>query len=330
MTVQVLCLGECLYDRIFDRYDGDQPHTPFWVDYPGGAPANVAVGLAKLGTAVGFIGSLGDDRQGDQLRSILEQAGVDCAGVQRSPRPTRIVLVHRDRHGERSFVGFSQPDPGSFADAHLDAQQLSLEWFSQADYLVMGTLGLAYPSLRQSLDQALAWAQDHGLTTVVDLNWRPGFWPHPDQAPPMVRAWVDRVDILKLNQGEAEWLFQSTTAAPILAQLGNAKAVLVTAGDQGCDYATAAGLQGYIPAFRVEAEDSTGAGDSFLAGFIHQLCQRGLTLLEQPEPLVAALRYASAAGALTTTQAGAMAAQPDARSLEAFLYLHPPSLGESP
>jgi fructokinase len=146
----------------------------------------------------------------------------------------------------------------------------------------------------------------------------------------MVRAWVDRADVLKLNQSEAKWLFQSTRAATILPQLGNAKAVLVTAGEQGCDYATATGLQGHIPAFRVEGEDSTGAGDSFLAGFIHQLCQQGLSLLEQPEPLVAALRYASAAGALTTTQAGAMAAQPDASSLEAFLYLHPPSPGESP
>ncbi|MFM7528083.1 MAG: carbohydrate kinase family protein [Nodosilinea sp.] len=329
MSVQVLCLGECLYDRIFDRYDGDRPHTPFWVDYPGGAPANVAVGLAKLGTRVGFIGSLGEDRQGEQLRSILAEAGVDCTGVQRSPRPTRIVLVHRDRNGERSFVGFSQPDLSSFADAYLDAQQLRPEWFAQADYLVMGTLGLAYPSLRSSLEQAMAWAQDHGLTTVVDLNWRPGFWSQPHQALPTVRAWVDRVDVLKLNQSEAEWLFQSTMAATILAQLGNAKAVLVTAGNQGCDYATAAGLQGHIPAFRVEGEDSTGAGDSFLAGFIHQLCQQGLILLEQPEPLVAALRYASAAGALTTTQAGAMAAQPDASSLEAFLYLHPPSPGEN-
>jgi len=105
MSVQVLCLGECLYDRIFDRYDGDRPHTPFWVDYPGGAPANVAVGLAKLGTRVGFIGSLGEDRQGQQLRSILAEAGVDCSGVQRSPKPTRIVLVHRDNAGNDPSSG---------------------------------------------------------------------------------------------------------------------------------------------------------------------------------------------------------------------------------
>ena len=329
MNTQVLCLGECLYDRIFDRYDGDQPHTPFWVDYPGGAPANVAVGLAKLGTRVGFIGSLGADRPGRQLQAILQEAGVDCTGVQRSSRPTRIVLVHRNREGERSFVGFSQPDPSSFADAYLDAQQLRPEWFAQVDYLVTGTLGLAYPNVRQSLEQAMAWAWQYGLTTVVDLNWRPGFWPQPSQGPAMVRAWVDQADILKLNQTEAEWLFQSTTAATILGQLAQAKAVLITAGEEGCDYATAAGLGGHVPAFRVEAEDTTGAGDSFLAGFVHQLCQQGLSLLGQPESLVAALRYASAAGALTATQPGAMAAQPDATSLDAFLYLHPPSPGES-
>jgi fructokinase len=322
MTPTVICLGECLIDRIFDRYDGDRPEQPFWMDLPGGAPANVATGLAKLGTAVGLIGCLGSDAQADHLESVLMAAGVDCSSLQRSPTaPTRVVLVRRDAQGERSFVGFSRPDPSQFADAELDPDQISPDWFETADFLVMGTLGLAYPHLGQSMHKALAWAHDHGVITVVDLNWRPGFWPQPELAADIIKAFVDQVDILKLNHTEAEWLFQTAQAEAILPALNRAKAVLVTAGDAGCDYATATG-QGHVPAFPVDCEDTTGAGDSFLAGFVHQLCQQGLALLDDEDQLRSALRYASATGALTTTQPGAMAAQPDARAVEAFLYLH--------
>ncbi len=322
MAPTVICLGEALIDRIFDRYDGDHPEMPFWVDYPGGAPANVAAALAKLGTATGFIGCLGEDAQGDSLLSVLTQAGVDCSGVQRSSlAPTRVVLVRRDAQGERSFVGFSQPDPAHFADAYLDAAHLSPNRFATADYLVMGTLGLAYPPMRQSLHQALAWAKEYALTTVMDLNWRPGFWPHPQLAPGLMREVLTQVNILKLDQGEAQWLFQTAKAESIRHLLPQVRMVLVTAGEAGCDYATAH-LQGYVPAFPVDCEDTTGAGDSFLAGFVHQLCTHGLEILEQPDLLKAAVQYASAAGALTTTQAGAMAAQPNAKTVEAFLYLH--------
>ncbi|MBU6229405.1 MAG: carbohydrate kinase [Cyanobacteria bacterium REEB459] len=323
MVTAVICLGECLIDRIFHRYNHNHPSSPFWVDYPGGAPANVAVGLARLGTPVRFIGCLGRDRAGDGLLSALQAAGVNCVGVQRSTRwPTRVVLVRRDQSGERCFVGFSQPDLEAVADAHLQVQALQADWFKAANYLVMGTLGLAYGPVRETMEQALAWAQQYALTTVIDVNWRPAFWPQPSLADPLIRAWLQRVDILKLNHTEARWLFQSGDPKVILNQLEQARAVLVTAGAEGCNYATAT-LQGHIPAFSVECEDSTGAGDSFLAGFIHQLCLQGPDLINQGDALRTALRYACAAGALTTTLPGAMAAQPDASTLQAFLYLHP-------
>lgn len=322
MAPQVICLGEALIDRIFDRYDSAQPNAPFWVDYPGGAPANVAAALAKLGTAVGFLGCLGEDAQGDQIEETLAAAGVDCSAIQRSPlHPTRVVLVKRDETGERSFVGFSLPDPRRFADAYLEADQLDSAWFETADYLVMGTLGLAYAKANQSMHQALDWAKQHGVTTVVDLNWRPVFWPQPEQAAAVIKPFLSRVDILKLNREEAEWLFQTDQPAPIQAALPHSQVVVITDGDRGCHYATAT-RQGHLPAFEVDCEDTTGAGDSFLAGFIHQLCGQGLGTLAEESALRAALQYASAAGSLTATQPGAIAAQPNARAVEAFLYLH--------
>ena len=321
MAPRVVCLGEALIDRIFDRRDGQASDAPFWTDHPGGAPANVATALAKLGTPSALITCLGTDPQGQQVEMALKEAGVNCSGLQwTTAHPTRVVLVNRDAQGERTFVGFSLPDPSRFADAHLEADPVDVSVIESARYLVMGTLGLAYGALGQSMRTAQVWAEQNGITTVIDLNWRPVFWPQPEAAMPIIQDFLASVDILKLNREEAETLFQTTQADEIQARL-SAQLVLLTDGANGCHYATAT-LQGHVPAFAVDCEDSTGAGDSFLAGFLHQLHLKGMDLLKNGDDLRAAVQYASAAGALTATQPGAMTAQPDARAVEAFLYLH--------
>ncbi|MEB3289892.1 MAG: carbohydrate kinase [Leptolyngbya sp.] len=321
MAPRVVCLGEALIDRIFERCDGQAPQAPFWTDHPGGAPANVAAGLTKLGTPTALLTCLGHDPQGHQVEAVLQAVGVDLRGLQwTDTHPTRVVLVHRDGEGERTFVGFSLPDPSAFADAHLDAAQLDFAGFESVQYLVMGTLGLAYAAMGQSMHTALAWARQNRVTTVVDLNWRPVFWPQPDQALPIMQAFVAGVDILKLNRGEANRLFQTAEAATIRDRI-SAQLVLLTDGSNGCHYATATHC-GHVPAYGVDCEDSTGAGDSFLAGFLHQLDGQGLALLDHEDTLREAVQYANAAGALTATQPGAMEAQPDRRAIEAFLYLH--------
>ncbi|QQE66867.1 fructokinase [Leptolyngbya sp. BL0902] len=321
MAPRVICLGEALIDRIFDRRENQETSSSFWTDYPGGAPANVATALAKLGTPTALIACLGKDPQGQQLDLALKAAGVDITALQwTAAHPTRVVLVNRDAQGERTFVGFSLPDPSRFADAHLEADQIELTQFESAQYLVMGTLGLAYDALGRSMRSAREWAHQHGLTTVVDLNWRPRFWPQPEQAIPIIQDFLAQIDVLKLNREEAIALFDTSAAAAIREKL-SACLVLLTDGDKGCDYATA-DFQGHVPAFVVDCEDSTGAGDSFLAGFLHQLDRQGLDLLAHEDSLQSAVQYASAAGALTATQPGAMTAQPDARAVEAFLYLH--------
>lgn len=321
MAPRVICLGEALIDRIFERRDGQGTQAPFWTDHPGGAPANVATALAKLGTPSALITCLGTDSQGRQVDLALKAAGVDITALQwTAAHPTRVVLVNRDAQGERTFVGFSLPDPSHFADAHLDGNQIDFAALGSVPYLVMGTLGLAYAATGQSMHAVRAWARQNAVTTVIDLNWRPVFWPQPDQALSIIPAFLTGVDILKLNREEAETFFATTQVDQIRKRL-SAQLVLLTDGTNGCHYATAT-HHSHVPSYRVDCEDSTGAGDSFLAGFLHQLDGQGLTLLDHEDSLRDAVQYANAAGALTATQPGAMAAQPDTRAIEAFLYLH--------
>lgn len=308
-----------LFDRLADQ-PGPAEAVASWTRYPGGAPANVACGLSKLGTAAALIGCLGNDEAGDELLGVLRAAAVATDGVQRfSEWPTRVVDVLRSPSGDRQFGGFGDPSPAGFADAHLQAGALPLSLFEGAEYLVLGTIPLAYPESEAALMRSLDLADQYYLKLLVDVNWRPSFWPEPEAAPAHIHRLLKRADFLKLSEEEAQLLFETTAPQDVLGQLEQLEAVFITLGDRGCAYATSQGVVGQLPGFIAAAIDTTGAGDSFVAGLVHQLVQQGLRSLETPESIEALLRYASAAGALTTMKPGAIAAQPTHAEIEAFL-----------
>lgn len=318
---RVLCLGEILFDCLANQLGKPLEQVESWTPYPGGAPANVACGLAKLGTTAGFLGCVGQDAPGQTLVQLLQETGVNTTGIQTHPTaPTRQVYVVRSETGERHFAGFGSYETTEFADTYLQASALPIDLFLNADFLVLGTLELAYPASQAAIARALELADQNYVKILVDVNWRPVFWPDSTIAPEMIHSLLKQVDFVKLSDEEALWLFDTTDAGAIAHRLGDAEGVIVTAGDKGCSYCLS-DSEGRLPAFSVEVEDTTGAGDSFVAGLLHQLCQRGIHSLSDPAIAQQIVAYASAAGALTTTRAGAIAAQPTAAEVEAFLYL---------
>jgi fructokinase len=319
---RVICLGEILFDRISNQPGRELDAVTSWTDYPGGAPANVACALTKLGTPSAFVGCVGEDDLGRSLTQLLDSIGVNTQGIQHHPTdPTRTVLVLRSETGDRSFVAFGDKRATTeFADTHLNGDRLPLELFQHADYLVIGTLLLAYPESRAAIERALELAEQFFVKVVLDVNWRPVFWPDQSIAPQMIHDLIKRVDFLKMAEEEAEWLFETKDPGSIAHRLGTLEGVLVTAGEKGCAYCLSQS-EGKIPSFQIDVEDTTGAGDSFLAGFIHQLCTHQLPDLNNPAMAKDIVKYASAAGALTTMRPGAIDAQPTGAEVDAFLFL---------
>ncbi|HAJ58152.1 MAG TPA: carbohydrate kinase [Cyanobacteria bacterium UBA8543] len=316
---RVLCLGEILFDLLANQLGRSLEQVESWTPYPGGAPANVACALVKLGTSAGFIGCVGEDEPGNTLVQLLQDIGVDSTGVQRHPTaPTRQVYVVRTEAGEREFAGFGDLDTSQFADAFLDASQLPESLFVNADFLVLGTLELAYPQTHEAITKALHLAEQYDIKILVDVNWRPMFWPDQSMAVPMIQEILKKIDFLKIAKEEAELLFDTHDAGAITHRLGSVEGVLVTDGDKGCVYCLGE-HEGQIPAFSMKVVDTTGAGDGFVAGFIHQVCQYGLKSFATVESARNVIKYASAVGALTTLRPGAIAAQPTAEEVDAFL-----------
>ncbi|MDR9404831.1 MAG: carbohydrate kinase [Halothece sp. Uz-M2-17] len=316
---QVLCLGEILYDYLAQEAGKPLAEVKNWLAYPGGAPANVATALVKLGTSAAFIGCIGQDEAGQALKQLLADTGVNCQGIQEHPNaPTRSVYVLRSSEGDRAFAGFGDLPKDQFADAFLDADQLPVPLFENAQFLVIGTLELAYPKTRKAVLRALDLANTYNIKVLVDVNWRPMFWPDPEAAIPLINYLWQAVDFVKLSKEEAQWLFNTAEAGAIAHQLSSIEGVFVTDGEGTISYYMN-DLEGKVPAFKLSVEDTTGAGDSFVAGLVHQLCEKGLNHLNHPTTVKKMITYACAVGGLTTTKAGAIAGQPTAAEVETFL-----------
>lgn len=360
---RVICVGEVLIDAIA-KDATVKPGDPAdrWTAYAGGAPANVACALTKLGTPAGFIGVIGNDDDGAKLLDVMKECNLPAQMVQRSERPTRRVQVTRDDSGERRFAGFEGDLPSeAFADCDLDVNKLSGTWLYAADYLVTGTLSLASEQGRQAMMKLKKVADDLNLVRFVDVNWRPVFWKHQSESEvrSIILDYLQGAKLIKLTDEEAEWLLdvpkEEALATPnkILKMFPDCVGLLVTAGERGCAYAFAK-HGGSMPAFEIPIVDTTGAGDAFTAGFIHELIKATNTWQEELVDLVGyddpmprghqipAMRiaralenknlaadvvvYGSAVGAMTCMEEGAIAAQPSARLANKFAEVYGESI----
>ena len=335
---RVLCFGEALLDRL--GAPGRDPAAAGAEDGLGGAPANVACALARLGTPTAFGGRLGDDGTGRAFQDLFRQRGVEVSGLQWDrDRPSRTVLVRRDGAGERSFGGFAGDQGLGFADQAVAVAPLLAAvapLLPGACWLVVGTVALASPVSAAAQTALVEAAAAAGLGLAVDVNWRPSFWGLAPEAPPTaearaaIGALLERADLIKCAAEEAAWLFGAgAEPAAISAALPRQPLVLITDGPRPLRW-SAGGRGGRQGAYAVPVLDTTGAGDAFVAGLLDRLCARpdgaaearrepGARLELERVDLAAAVAFAAACGALTCRAAGAIAPQPTRAEVEALL-----------
>ena len=308
----VVCLGEALIDRL-GPLGGDPAVDQPVDDRLGGAPANVACGLARLGTPVAFAGRLGRDAIGGAFSRVFVERGVDTELLQRdAERPSRIVLVRRARDGERQFQGFDGDQGAGFADQALEPFALP-----EGRWLLMGTLPLAASTSASALLSAVRQARNLGMAIALDVNWRPTFWDataDPEAGPTAaakaaIQPLLRQAALIKLAREEALWFFNSDDPGAIQRALPQQPDVVVTDGPAPVRWQLGAD-SGQQAAFQPPTVvDTTGAGDAFTAGLLHRWAV-------SPH---ARIRFAAACGALVCGGAGGIDPQPTQAQVEAFL-----------
>lgn len=280
----------------------------------GGAPANVAVGLAKLGCKSGFIGRFGKDPFGHFMQKTLVEQQVDCQFLEwDSQHHTSTVVVNLSQQGERSFTFLVNPS----ADQFLSTQ--SLPQFEQ-DILHFCSLALVGNDSRQTVEEAVKRIKQTNGVISFDLNLREQMWSDQQMMHKIIMQYCVMADILKLSDEELFWLtgISSDNWSQALDKVANypAKLIIVTKGANGSIVLWDKKRYDY-PAYQIKSVDTTGAGDAFMSGLLAHIAFHGLP--ENIDKLTLLISMASACGALVTTQKGAMAALPNNQQLLAFI-----------
>lgn len=307
----VLCIGECLIDLIAEG-EGDLLSADRFAIREGGAPMNAAVALARLGVPSAFCGVVGADPFGERIRRLLDEEGVDTGplGVT-SEADTSLAFAWRDARGDGAFRILRM------ADRLLSPEYIERAAIPSAAALVVGSVALAASPSRAAIERALAIAREHRVPVIVDVNVRPSLWP--DRA--MLRAACEPLfaaaTVVKMSLDDARELWGASTHDEAVAELRtrSAKVNVVTDGARGVAIHDAVNdTVCHRPVYAVRAIDPTGAGDAFTAALISRLIARNWESPDQDD-----LAFAIAAGALATTQPGAITALPNAEAIAAFL-----------
>lgn len=304
MTNRVWCLGDAVVDLLPDE-------AGRLLQCPGGAPANVAVGIARLQGNSAFIGRVGADPFGDFMCHTLAHERVDIVFMQRDPaQRTSTVVVSLDEQGERAFTFMVRPS----ADLFMTIEDLPP--FAPGEWLHCCSIALAQDPSRSATFAAMERLRAAGGRVSFDPNLRHDLWPDEHSLRSVLSQALTLADVVKLSEEELAFISDCTdraTAMQALAARYQIPLLLVTQGSAGVLAYHQETLTQY-PGTPVNSVDTTGAGDAFVAGLLWRLAQHGLP--SAPAQLAAHLRVAQACGALATTAKGAMTALPTHHQLQ--------------
>ncbi|MCI9010983.1 carbohydrate kinase [uncultured Oscillibacter sp.] len=316
----VVALGELPVD-FTDNGLSEQGNTLFEAN-PGGAPCNVLAMLKKLSRSCAFIGKVGDDLFGQQLRAVAEEAGIcmDYLAVDREARTT-LAFVKKLENGDRDFSFCRNPG----ADMMLTEADLPLEVLTDCRVFHFGTLSMTHEGVRQATRKAIDCAKAGGALISFDPNLRPPLWDGLENAREQISYGLAHCDILKIADNELEFMTGETDfdkgAANLRERYPNIRLLNVTAGPEG-SYSYYNGLRVFRPSLKLGGViETTGAGDTFCACVLNFVLERGLEGLTEKN-LGDMLFFANAAAYLVTTRKGAIRSMPEREQVENLLLTH--------
>ncbi|WP_138753730.1 carbohydrate kinase family protein [Paenibacillus sinopodophylli] len=302
-------IGEALIDFIPDTRGTELKDVVSFRKEAGGAPANVACAVAKLGGSSAFIGKLGSDAFGDFLVETLAAVNVDTRFVLRTGEAnTALAFVSLKADGDRDFSFYRNPS----ADMLLTEDEIDEAWFHEGDILHYCSVDLIEAPVKYAHIKAITAMKAAGGLISFDPNVRLPLWADHEQCRQTILSFIPRSHLVKISSDELAFITGITDEQEAISSLfvGDVLAVVYTKGSEGAVWYTRE-YEVSIPGQKVAVIDTTGAGDAFVGALLYQL-QRNKGYLEhidasQAERIVA---FANAAAALTTTREGAISSLP--------------------
>ena len=197
----VVALGELLID--FTENGLSEQGNSLYEANPGGAPCNVLAMLGRLGYQTAFVGKVGKDIFGQQLKTAINEAGIDDNYLLMDEEVgTTLAFVHTLEGGDREFSFYRNPG----ADMMLCEEELPEELLSNTKIFHFGTLSMTHDKVRAATKKAIALAEKSGALISMDPNLRPMLWKDLEEAREQVLYGLEHCHILKISDNEIQWL----------------------------------------------------------------------------------------------------------------------------
>ncbi|MFD2216677.1 carbohydrate kinase family protein [Metabacillus endolithicus] len=319
---RLFSIGEVLIDFIPEQKGIALKDVVSFERAPGGAPANVAATVAKSGGNASMITKLGVDAFGDFLIETLNNVGVNTEHVLRTKEAnTALAFVSLKEDGERDFSFYRNPS----ADLLLNEDEINGDIFNKGDILHFCSVDLVESPMKKAHTKAIMSAKEKGALISFDPNVRLPLWDDPQDCRKTILNFLPNAHLVKISDEELEFITGVKDVEEAIQSLfvGDVKAVIYTKGSEGADLYVNGEFCIHSPGYNVSVQDTTGAGDAFIGGFLYKLLEKNVnvtkisSLLKEESKEI--LAYANASGALTTTGKGAISAIPTKDQIYAFI-----------
>jgi fructokinase len=313
---KVICFGEALIDFLnCGQHPDGRVNIPHFHQYPGGAPANAAVAVAKLGGQARFVGQVGKDAFGDFLEVALQTYGVDTEFLlKHHSANTALAFVMLDENGERSFSFYREQS----ADVIFEPNQLNESMFEGAGILHFCSNTLTTPLIALTTEACINLAKRRNIGVSFDVNLRHNLWNQGKANRTLINQLVKQADVLKFSREEIDYLAENEVDLYVQDCISaGCKLLVITDGADDIHFYTPQ-FSGYITAPIVQVVDTTAGGDAFSGGLLFQL-----SMLEDLNTLDAhktrsIVQFAAACGAHVVTKPGAFPALPEFADVSPF------------
>lgn len=309
---RLLAIGEALIDFIPEETGRELKNVCGFQPAVGGAPANVCGAFVKLGGEAAMITQLGDDPFGDKIADEFRACGISCDYVKRTKEAnTSLAFVALKSDGNREFSFYRKPG----ADMLMKPEDMEESWFEGAYALHFCSVSLGDFPMKEAHRKAVEYALKNGLLISFDPNLRLQLWDDQEKLRRAVREFAPMAHVLKISDEELEFITGCSDIKEALPGLltGNTRLVIYTRGSEGAECYTKTGC-GAAKARKVEAVDTTGAGDGFIGSFLYCLAEGGVTPDNIPdmtgEQMEQYLGFANDFCGISVTGHGAIASYP--------------------
>lgn len=306
---KLIAIGEALIDFAPNETGKSIKNVQSFTPITGGAPANVCGAYSKLGGSSQLITQLGMDPFGDKIIDDISSFGIGCDYIARTKKAnTSLAFVSLGANGEREFSFYRNPG----ADMLLEADAVKKEWFEDAYALHFCSVSLGNFPMKEAHKRAIEYAREKDMIVSFDPNIRLALWENQEELRQVVREFLPLADVIKISDEEIEFITGMKTIEEAKEFLfrGNVKVIIYTKGPDGAEVYTKSQCAS-VNGTKVNAVDTTGAGDAFIGSFLYQISEQGIQK-GQLEDLSSTtledfLRFSSFYCAMSVTKAGAIA-----------------------